>query len=138
LAGLSSLEVLDFNRTPVTNIAPLAGLDGLRHLELVATAVSDLGPLAPLTNLQSLDVSGTAVTDFAPLIALENLRSLDVSGTSVTDAQFKSLNERLPSCIATRESPESWWGPQQASGRHESGRKGRRGPSRDLWSPATK
>jgi Leucine-rich repeat (LRR) protein len=112
---LGNLEVLDLNRAPVADIAPLARLNTLKHLVLVGTAVRDITPLAGLANLQSLDVSGTAVVDFAPLAGLENLKWLDLSGTQVTDAEFKSLNERLPSCIATRETPASWWGPDQTS-----------------------
>ncbi len=138
LAPLSNLEVLELNRTPVANISPLAGLNTLRHLELVATPVRDLSPVAGLTNLQSLDVSGTAIMDFTPLAGLENLESLDLSGTGVTDAEFKSLNERLPCCIATRETPSSRWGPDQASRTRGRGRPPSLGRSRDVWIPGMK
>ena len=74
LVGLTALQSLDVDLTPVCDVSPLAGLTALLSLDLGRTRVSDVSPLAGLTALQSLILSGTQVTDMSPLSHIRDLQ----------------------------------------------------------------
>lgn len=85
LAGLSALQLLNLDSTPVSDLSPLAGLSALQSLNLRHSPVSDLTPLAGLSALQSLDLDYTKVSDLSPLVGLKALKSLDLSATETSD-----------------------------------------------------
>jgi hypothetical protein len=85
LAGLTNLQQLNLQFTPVADLSPLAGLTNLQQLNLQFTPVADLSPLAGLTNLQYLYLWNMQVADLSPLAGLTNLQSLDLRGTQVAD-----------------------------------------------------
>ena len=85
LAGLTALQKLDLQDTPVSDLAPLAGLTALQELYLQDTSVSDLAPLAGLTALQRLYLQDTPVSDLAPLAGLTALQKLYLQDTPVSD-----------------------------------------------------
>ena len=70
-----------FSSALVTNLEPLRGLTGLETLRLDNTPVNDLTPLNGLKHLECLTLSGTAVTELSGVSELVNLRELDLPNT---------------------------------------------------------
>jgi len=95
LAGLHQLQLLEIDRTGITDLAPLAGLSQLMGLRIGHCQVTDLSPLAALPRLYRLELPGTPVRDLSPLLGLE----------AHGDAPLKGGLD-LTGCAAVLEDPE--------------------------------
>ena len=108
LKGLTQLQQLDLNGTPVTDasLEHLKGLTQLQQLDLGGAQVTDAGleHLKGLTQLQTLELAWTHVTDagLEHLKGLTQLRTLDLNYTKVTDEGLKKLQQALPNCKIIR------------------------------------
>ena len=97
LAGLSRLEYLNLQGTPITDagLAHLADLPSLRRLYLVRTRVTDAGMhhVGKLKGLTFLTMYNTKVTDrgLEHLVGLSGLRVLNVNGTKVGEDGLRPL-----------------------------------------------
>jgi serine/threonine protein kinase len=97
LSGMSNLEALDLEGTPITDagLAYLSRLSHLRRLDLSGTSVTDrgLGRLESLSGLRRLFLAETAVTDagLPHLARFTQLNRLSLSGTSISDAGLAHL-----------------------------------------------
>lgn len=85
LKNLTSLKMLNFADTGVTELSPLKNLMNLEELVFFGTTVDDLAPLMNLKSLKILDCDSTNIDDLTPLKELTNLKTLIISYTNVQD-----------------------------------------------------
>ena len=110
LAGLTNLEALELNRTPLTKpgLEALRQLPQLRRLSLeYAGGVDDqaIPALLALDHLESLHLAGTGVTDegLQRIGSLKHLKDLRVGGTEVTRKGVERFRQAHADCHV------SWW-----------------------------
>ena len=97
LAGLTKLEVTNFQKPPGQKIASLTGLEyatGLEKLGLYAHNVKDITPLTNLTQLEWLVLYKNEVSDITPLASLTGLTELNLGYNEIKDiTPLASLTE---------------------------------------------
>lgn len=77
----------------------------LRVLILNRTRVRDIAALSKLKNLHLLVLAETEVQDIAPLMTMKALRRLDLFGTLVAAEDIRRLQQALPECYITWDTP---------------------------------
>jgi cysteine-rich repeat protein len=92
--NLTSLQNLDLNYNPVTNLNPLSGLTNLLNVKInnVAGLISSLAPLAASTGLTSIEATGNPdITDISVLADLTSLTKVTLGVTGIDDADLADL-----------------------------------------------
>lgn len=108
LSGLSNLEHLDIQNTPISaeelemigtftklqtltlnncslsTTAPLSGLTGLTYLDLSNNTIRDISALSEMSNLQELHLQRNALSGLDNIKNCTNLNKLDVSYNNIT------------------------------------------------------
>lgn len=94
VAGLTSLQVINFDRNEILDLEPFRNLTNLRELGLWdngpvddegSDGIDDLEPLNGLSNLEILYLSSNNISDLSPLSGLVNLELLWVMNNRVLD-----------------------------------------------------
>jgi hypothetical protein len=114
LSGLRRLDTLKLRRSRVESLAGLAGLSAIEVLEFDGCPIDDTGlaPVAGMTRLRDLSLCGTRVTDagMSHLAGLNSLSDLNLANTQVSNAGMATLAARkgklLPNVYRTRVTPE--------------------------------
>lgn len=84
MSSLTTLALLDLERTPLTRLDGIEGLTALEHLSIRHTPVRSLVPLQALTSLRHLDVSYCRdVQDWHVLLDLPALDTLVAHGCAL-------------------------------------------------------
>lgn len=88
LALMPNLRILGLVAQRFTDLAPLAGLSSLEKIEFKHGAVRDLSALAGLENLAAVGLNDNPVSDLSALSGLTKLRFLDLCDADGYDAAF--------------------------------------------------
>ena len=84
-SAMTQLRRLQFERTSVTDLAPLAEIKSLQSIFARESLVRDVTPLGCLSELRTVDLSGTFIECISPLAQAPALQYITLYGTNVHD-----------------------------------------------------
>ena len=83
LFDLTTIQVLDISKNPISSIEQIARLVSLRELYVRNTSIEDLEPISLIVNLEKLDIGGTRIKSLKYLPSLTGLKELYINNTRI-------------------------------------------------------